>query len=85
MSYTKSVLEKIDVIEQQRIGKKKSSEYRDEFCEKFNERERLYNDIKKIVGNIQAQFEKMWVLITPHVIDIREMDLYMDKCRRFLR
>lgn len=29
--------------------------------------------------------EKICILITPHVIDIRELDLYMDKCRRFLR
>ena len=29
--------------------------------------------------------EKICILITPHVIDIREMNLYMDKCRRFLR
>lgn len=29
--------------------------------------------------------EKICILITPHVIDIRELNLYMDKCRRFLR
>ena len=84
LSYTKTVLEKIDVIEKQKIGQKQASEYRDEFCEKFNERERLYNDIKKIVQNIQQQFAKMWGMIQPHVIDLREMDLYLDKCRRFL-
>lgn len=29
--------------------------------------------------------EKICILITPHVIDIRELNLYMDKCRRFLK
>jgi len=29
--------------------------------------------------------EKICILITPQVIDVRELDLYMDKCRRFLR
>ena len=58
---------------------------RDEFSEKLSERERLYHDIKKLVDNIMRQMENICNLIMPHVIDIRELDLYMDKCRRFLR
>ena len=40
------------MLENRQISKEEADQIRDQFGEKCTERERLYNDIKKLVSNI---------------------------------
>lgn len=58
---------------------------RQQFSLKFEEREHLNSELRIRVSHSFEQMEAICRSITPLIVDERELDLYKDKCRRFLK